>query len=463
MKLNRILGLLAVVLLAGVVSSCSDDCDVSTATPLPGSEMSAKDIAYNSLTFSWNKIEGARQYSYRLTKTSTETIILTGLTKETQVTFTDLEYDTEYTLTLLAYAQVYSDRTTSDPIVLTARTSDLITIESPVITWSREVNTLIFTWNPVVGARDYIYTIKDADGNEVASGTTFESMTSMSNCRTTTYTIDVVARTITDGYRDSQPGIATVDFVRQREEIWRTNGLYTSSLLDKSWSAAVVAYDDSTYTILSWYGVEGYNLEFKLDENNAANIFQLNGDYTTNTATGSFEVPTGTTLGKVNVHATDNKCAFEGNAGKGSIVLAVSTADATGTDRLEWGVSIDDFVGSWNLSFAGYDKWGDSSYDAFDSGAVTITKGEAENTLVIPMPYYDSYTDGIMVVDMDNMTFTVQPVAGKSYTFAGVESDTAPMTGTISLDKIEFSPIGIWYSGSNFIDSEKSYLRYTRE
>ena len=128
--------------------SCSDD---EVATPLGKSEMTVGDASYNSLTFTWGNVKDARQYSYQLVKTGTESILETGITKETSVSFSGLDYDTEYTLTVLAYAAMDSEHTTSEPIVLTAKTNDLtdLTVPAPVMT--REVNTIILNWGAVEG------------------------------------------------------------------------------------------------------------------------------------------------------------------------------------------------------------------------------------------------------------------------------------------------------------------------
>ncbi len=60
MKLYKYIGLLGVAFLMGTAVGCSDDKDV---VPLDKSEMAVENAAYNTLTFEWGRVDGARQYS----------------------------------------------------------------------------------------------------------------------------------------------------------------------------------------------------------------------------------------------------------------------------------------------------------------------------------------------------------------------------------------------------------------
>lgn len=462
MKRYKIFGLLAAAMVAAASWSCDDDGELA---PLAKSDISAADVTYNSLTFNWGKVANARQYSYQLVETATENIITTGITKDTSASFTGLTHDTEYTLTVLAYAAMESCYTTSDPIVLTARTNDLVTLPSPVLSWSREVNTIIATWNAVDGSRDYVYTLTDADGNSLASGSTYDTYVSFADMKTGTYTLSVTAEYANDGYRDSQPATLVIDFVRERQEIWRSSGIYSSVLLGTSWPAELVAYDDNTYVLESWYGADGYDFGFSLDETNASDMFKPDQSYSYDAATKAYTVPTGiASPSEVSVFAYDNLCAFAGNAGRGSVTLHVSDGTATGNDTFTWGASIQDFVGTWTCDFAGYD-YSDPNYDETYNAQVEITLGTEPNTLIVPMPPYWGYLSGnvTMTVDLDSMTFTIQPFTFSSLdiTFSGANSITTPMTGKISKSSIIFDAIQAWYSGYYYLSSD-SYLKYTR-
>lgn len=461
MKRYKIFGLLAAAMVAAASWSCDDDGELA---PLAKSDISAADVTYNSLTFNWGKVANARQYSYQLVETATENIITTGITKDTSASFTGLTHDTEYTLTVLAYAAMESCYTTSDPIVLTARTNDLVTLPSPVLSWSREVNTIIATWDAVDGARDYVYTFTDADGNSLASGSTYDTYVSFTDMQTGSYTLSVTAEYANDGYRDSQPATLVIDFVRERQEIWRSSGIYSSVLLGTSWPAELVAYDDNTYVLESWYGADGYDFGFSLDETNASDMFKPDQSYSYDAATKAYTVPTGiASPSEVSVFAYDNLCAFAGNAGRGSVTLHVSDGTTTGNDTFSWGVTIQDFVGTWTCDFAAYDYSGDASYNEFFNGNVEITLGTEPNTLIVPMPSFWGYlsSNGVMVVDLDSMTFTMQPVSFSIGYLAGNASASAPLTGKISTSGITFDVIQAWYSGYSYL-TDASYLKFTR-
>lgn len=470
MKLYKYIGLLGVAFLMGTAVGCSDDKDV---VPLDKSEMAVENAAYNTLTFEWGRVDGARQYSYEFRRSDSEDIIEIGLTKDNKATFTGLDPDTEYTLTVLAYAAINSDNTTSEPIVLTARTSPLEPIEAPVLRWSREVNTVIISWDAVEGARTYEYSFVDADGNEIGSGTTFDTSVSFAKMQDGEYTFNIVAQTIAGGRTDSEESSMTFEFKRVREELWSIEGTYTSALLDKTWKATLVSYDDNSYTILNWYGVEGYDLEFTIDQSDANNMFHAGCEgveYSYNSSTGTYSIPTGlSSPSTIGLKASGNQSAMTGNSGRGNVTLSVTDGSTSGTDRLEWGITINDFVGTWTLNFAGYDYFAygaESDYDEFYTADVEVTLGSAANTLMVPMPNYYGYKGGTgtMVVDLDEMTFTMSPVEIGEFVISGygIEDSNVTMTGTISMKKIVFNPIQLWW-GEYYYISEDSYLNYTRE
>lgn len=468
MKLYKFLGLLAAAMLGMAAWSCDDDKE---AVPLAKSDMTAGDASYNSLTFTWGKVQGARQYSYQLVKTGTEDVIATAVTKETTATFTGLDYDTEYTLTVLAYAAVGSEYTTSEPIVLTARTNDLRTLDTPVLSWTREVNTIIVSWDAVTDASDYFYTLTDADGNVVENGegSTYGTSVSFGDMQTGEYTISIVANPFAEGMRSSENGTLTISFDRIHQEVWSTTLNYDSALLGKSWETRIVAYDDNVYEMQAWYGVEGYNLSFTLDESTPDNIFRPDESYTYDPATGAYIVPTGLeSMPTVSLITSENRCAFAGSAGAGSIRLTVSDGSSTVTDTGKWGILIEDLVGIWNMDFKGTSSYG-TDYDCSDSGEVEITLGTEPNTLIVPMPalYRNLPGSAVMVVDMVNLTFTMNPVSATSpsgyvYTLAGPDSDTQVLTGRITKDSIVFDQIEIWSDGYVYLASPDAYLEYTR-
>lgn len=450
-------------LILSATPGCSDDD--TKLIPLDQPELTVSDALYNSLTFHWDKVKGARQYYYEFAKAGSDDIIESGLTKSNSLSFGDLVHDTEYTLKVLAYAAIESDNTTSEPKVLTGRTADLTSIESPVVSQQREVNTLIFTWDAVTNARDYEYTFTDSEGNDMGGGSTFSTSVSFSDLQTDKYTFTVVARTIEDGMRDSAPATLTVDFVREHVEIWRLTTPYSSALLGESWDVTLVAYDDNAFTLLDWYGEAGYDFSFTIDTSDSDDMFKVDQNvYAYDSATGAYAVPTGIeSMPTVYVTASGNQSAFEGNSGKGSIDIKVSDGTNSGYDSMIWGLSIEDFVGEWTFDWKFLDAYGETEYDEYGEKVVSITLGSEPNTLVVPMPGYSSNPgpDATMVVDLSSMTFTMAPLRIGSYTLAGADSEAAQITGTLSGNQIKFGAFQMWYSGWTWI-ADDSVMILTR-
>lgn len=456
MKIKNILAALALAMLIPATIGCSDDKDL---IPLSSTTGETKDGAYNTLTFRWDKVEGAVQYSYQLAETATGKVLTTDVTPFTTATFNGLEPDTEYTLTVYAYAALGGDKTTSEPIVITGRTADLTDLATPVPTMSREVNTVIINWETVAGTVDYEWTLTAADGTVVKQDETYVNYATITGLEDGNYTFTVVARTNAEGYRNSQPGSVEFEFVREHEEIWYTDGTYTSALTGTSWTAKLIAYDDNSYTIVAWYGQEGYDFSFTLDESDANNMFHVSADqYTYNSADQSYSVATGiASPATVKVFPTNNQCTFAGDVAKGTIEIKVSAGSASGMDKFEWGgLTIDDLVGEWTLNGT-YDFYGE---DLTETSTVTFTK-LSDTTMEIALPnVYKDYgietAYGTMVIDFETLTFTIDPYIGyydDYYDLAGSESPTSPIRGTIRKDAITITDFGIWYGEENDLGS----------
>lgn len=456
MKINRLFIIIAMAVLLPVLAACDQLADL---LPLDSGNPNVVEATFNSLTLKWDKVDGATQYSYTLTESATpDDIIVRDVTNATTVTFSDLKPSTEYTLTVLAYAPVGDKlHTTSAPMVIKARTADLIKIAAPQPVWTRDVNTILVNWPAVDGASNYSYTLSDAAGTVVAEGTTGVNYLEFPNMTTGVYTLELAALTTAAGYDVSDAVNLTIDFVRQHLELWSENVSYSSALLGRKWSARLVAYDDNTYSLLGWYGVEGYNLDFTLNADKPSDMFQLTGNYQSD-GKGGYVVPTGlSSMPSVTVAPGNNQCAMQGGSGTGSLVLAVSNGTTKATDSATWVASLESFVGTWTVNYKYEDFYGDTgSYNKpFD-----VTLGTGENTIVLPLPtYYDTpFGTAEATVDLSKMTFTIQPKKLGSYTFAGKASQTTPITGTISGNKIVFTDYQAWgKSGGTWYDYIDTY------
>lgn len=241
MKINNIISIVALASVIFGSFGCSEEL---TRTPLDKTSAELKDASFNSLSFSWNRVKGAVQYSYQLSETESEEAVATGVTKGTSASFTDMKPSTDYTLTVLAYAPYDSDFTTSEPVVLSARTADLVAVGKPVLEIDRDVNTVYVMWDWVDNADSYQWWLYDAAGNLQDSGETADYYVQFDDMQSGSYNFKVVAKTSVPGYKDGDVADFDFNFARERIEVWRKAGTYARSILGTDWTADLVAYDD---------------------------------------------------------------------------------------------------------------------------------------------------------------------------------------------------------------------------
>lgn len=463
MKFFKHLAIAAMALMLPGLTGCKDT--IADLIPLTKTEGTVDVATFCSLTMQWGKVEGARQYSYTLTKNGSSDILHRDVTHDNRVTFTDLEYDTEYRLEVLAYSAMGSAYTTSEPIVIIARTPDLTTMQTPTnVSVTSSINTVVVSWDEVQGASDYAYKVTNSKGDVVKEGTTTATSFQIPGMVTDTYALTLITQIDVAGYRNSKPYYGNFSHTRVREQIWEVETVYTSSLLDKSWPVTVVAYDDQSYTVKNWYGVEGKNLEFKLDLGNANDMFKINGSYTAGTEAGSYVIPTGLeTPANVTLTCANNQSMMTGNAGKGDIQLKVSANGKSGVDTIQWGLTFEELLGNWTMNFVGEDPDPDYGMKMDETQAITITKGAGENTIQLVMPkFYGSSNNTVTAtVDLSTLTISIAPfVEGGGYTVAGSESSSANVIGTISANKIKITSLGLWYGAQYLADGWS--LEYTK-
>jgi hypothetical protein len=242
----------------GVLTSCSDDDDLTALTSPTGSE--AAEVTATSLTFSWNKVSGVNQYGLVLKNEAGETVA-TDVTTAHTATFYGLQPGKTYTLEVTAYAGLGTDYANSKPLVLTGTTLSFIQLEAPVVTANPAARTEI-SWAAVENATTYTYTY-EKDGETVTGSTNDTSFTIDFLPLDTDVTIQVTASNEEDElYTPSET--ASVVAKRTRNEVSRVKGIIDGT----STQVTCVSYDDNSYTLEGWYGVEGYDLTFLVDTQN---------------------------------------------------------------------------------------------------------------------------------------------------------------------------------------------------
>lgn len=466
MKLNKIILLFAVVTLVSTMTSCKDDEAVLSALQTTQAENGK--ATYNSLTFEWDKVEGATQYGYELYDNN-DLLVVRSVTGKNSVTIGDLKPATEYTLRVWSYAALDSDHTTSEPFELKATTAALKALGKPVLECNAQAGKYVVTWKKVSNATEYYYILTNAAGETVESGSVTSRTLTFSNLEIGNYTISVKATSTTGGY-EPEGEFASLDFTVEEIFLWKVEGTYTSEVLGKSWPATIVCYGDNNYSIKGWYGVAGYDIDFKVDNSDPEDTFSITGNYGYDSSSYTYIVPTGRTdVQNVYVYPWYNYSLFSGNKAKGSVKLYVwsDAADDFVTDLFSWtaevsGSPADDFVGNWNASITGTTYITDSGDpESFNiNEVVTITKVD-DTTIAMPALYFSDVTMNVKI-NMADRTLTVDPMTVWTwYTFAGNESATSPVIGIINEDgSFEFTNWNAWYDGWNYFENQVA--KYSR-
>lgn len=452
MKNIKIIAFALVGLLSSGLAACSDD---DYKAPLEAAKPVHDGATYNSLTFHWDKVPGAVQYGYQLTGPG-DVEVVTDVTNLTEVSITGLEPATTYKLSVWAYASFESDNTTS-VATLEATTAPIIKLSTPVLTVTNEGRAIVVTWDADENAKEYAYSCMI--GNILYDeGTVTSPSVTFRNLPKGDYSVSVTAVTDEGGYESSAPGVAT--FAVTRSELWRVKGTYEAAS-GGSWDATLVAYDDNSYVLLAWYGVEGYNLEFAIDENDADGPMILTGDYSYDSSTGYYYVPVDAQNG-VYVYPWSGYSNLSGDAVAGELTLSVYSSDY-GTDVFVWGLSIDSLVGEYDYVTEGNDMYlsnPDSDWNSFSySGTVNVEK-VGDDSLSFDGLFWSGYPI-VGKVDLDNRTITFEPQSWGTYVFASEIDSNQAVVATIGDDmSVTIAGWSAWYDGYPYIyDSRSVYTK----
>lgn len=458
MKLYDITLLLASALLLTTVSACNDDEVMQT--PLETATGALDNTSFNTLSFEWDRVAGATQYSYQLEDANGH-VIATEVTSLTSATITDLAPSTDYTLSVVAYAAPYGDRLNSEPLVLHGRTSDIIVLATPELTYERVANALVFTWDAVDDAEGYTYTFSK-DDTEIETSTTTGTSVKFSDLENGSYTFMITADIDRPGYASSDAVKIDVDFVWVDPVAWTVTGTYHSQKLDKSWPATLVSYIDGSYSLKAWYGVEGYDLNFSIDGSNPDDMFVMSDEY--EITSGYPVVNTGLTSTPkyYYIYPWDNYCWLDvENRQLGLNVYYGAYYD----DLFTWGEQGGDLAGSWTMTTSTTSKLENDSYSAVqldETVKCEITQIDS-NTYQFPALYFSIWDADeaeadrsymTVTVDWDNKTLTVGPTKNMwgYYTLAGATGAKTDIVGTINSDgSLTFTGWAGYYGSTKYV------------
>ena len=318
--------------------SCSDD-DVKT--PLATVRGEVSDIAYTSLSFKWSKVDGAIQYDYELTD-SDGTLCGSGVTQENHIEIDGLKPATDYTLRVLAYAAMNSQHTTSEPMVLKATTLAATTLATPEIEVTIDGRYANITWDAIQHSEGYSYELS-RDNEIEAEGTTDETTLELSALDPGSYVLTVKTVSPGDAYTESE---STVAFSIESEEIWRVNGVYSSSLIDGSWPVTMIAYSDDSYELVDWYQTDGISLCFFIDKYDTSTPYKMSASqYDYDSSTSAYAVPIGRSgLPIIYVFPGNSRFDMTGDKDGGTLVVAVknrnTSVGSAKRDTFVWGTNL---------------------------------------------------------------------------------------------------------------------------
>lgn len=243
----------------GVFSSCSNDDDTLNGK-LDKTNVEVLSQSVSSLSFTWKAIKNASQYAYELSDPDGN-LVESGVTTDLAASFTNLQPNTTYQLKVWAYGAYGSGYETSEPIYLTATTPAIVQLGTPGVTVVTSGATTTVSWKSVEHAKKYEYYVKLKGADKVLeSGTVTDTEVALYGL-VGEYELGVKSLSTNEAYSDSE--YAKVEFKVEKREVWRTVGTFDDGA-GHSWKATIVAYSNDSYTILKWYGNEGYDLEFSV-------------------------------------------------------------------------------------------------------------------------------------------------------------------------------------------------------
>lgn len=461
MKKNTIFAMLLSLACSAGFVACDDD--VVVKEPLPAPTLSNEAGNFQSLSFNWDKVENTIQYGYKLFDPD-ENVVDAGVTTKTTATFSGLQPATTYTLRVWAFSGMDSDYSTSTAAELTATTDALVKLSTPTLTISNEDGTIQVTWISVADAEEYEYVIRDASNQAVSSGSTTSTSYIIRGLDEGDYTFVLTATTTQEGYVSSDT--ATASFHVDKAEAWRATGTYYSESLNQTWDATIVAYSNGSYSILSFYGVEGYNFDFTPAADGSITID--NGAQGGDSSFQYWIVPTGLSSQPEFYPypwGGNTYCGFEGGKTGGNIWLGNyygSGFEGWGEDTFTWkGVSgsvtsVEDLVGTyvnhaWGFTYLGNDYENGEDYEAYD-WAATVEKIDDTTVSIDGLYWLDCPVIGKVDFAASTITFDPQEY-GTYYTFSGVDGYDYPVVATFEQDGTINIPeyclwseyAGVWY------------------
>ena len=234
----------------------------------------------------------------------------------------------------------------------------------------------------------------------------------------------------------------------EKTESWKVQGTFEDGGGD-IWIDEMIAWSDGSYTIRNWYGIEGYDLEFVLNEDGTIGVTNSTSSDPNAPAVESGEGTISLYTGIYNGYLYSG---FDGDEEGGSLWF---TSYATnGNCVFTWPVhtvTMDEVVGTYaqdnSFYFYDYDKSEWVLYETTND--VTITKIDDKTVSIDGFVYPAEYGGKQLTATLDSEkgALVIEPqLLTEYYTLAG-DTDTAAVIVKWNGGTLTFSNWCLWYNG----------------
>lgn len=425
-----------------VLSSCKDDDTV--LTPLPAPEAGLYQATVSSLTFYWDKVANATQYAYELFSLEGDKVT-GGVTEGTVAVLTGLKDNTDYKFTVWAYGPFEGDYSKSPVAEISGTTPAIVQLATPKLTVLVNGGA-VATWDEVPNATHYVLTISINGGKESSWDITGTEMM-IGNLSTGTYTVTLKAVSDDEAFSDSE--LATATFEIEKKESWRVTGTFDDGTGNK-WPVTMIVWNNGTYTLKDWYNVEGYDLEFSVNDDTTINILNCYEPYLPNIwVEAGFEEDNGW----IQLYTASGYSSFAGSKSEGGSVWFYSYK-TEGYPEFTWtgdgGSLIDDLVGTYSQNSTGSQIFDGSNWVDFTSTNDVVIEKIDDNTVSVTGLLYEDNTLKASV-DAEAKTLTFEPQTWLDwYVFCVYDSPTTSVVATIADGVITMSNWTAYYTDYSY-------------
>lgn len=425
-----------------VLSSCKDDDTV--LTPLPAPEAGLYQATVSSLTFYWDKVANATQYAYELFSLEGDKVT-GGVTEGTVAVLTGLKDNTDYKFTVWAYGPFEGDYSKSPVAEISGTTPAIVQLATPKLTVLVNGGA-VATWEEVPNATHYVLTISINGGKESSWDITGTEMM-IGNLSTGTYTVTLKAVSDDEAFSDSE--LATATFEIEKKESWRVTGTFDDGAGNK-WPVTMIVWNNGTYTLKDWYNVEGYDLEFSVNDDTSINILNYYEPYLPNIwVEAGFEEDNGW----IQLYTASGYSSFAGSKSEGGSVWFYSYK-TEGYPEFTWtgdgGSLIDDLVGTYSQNSTGSQIFDGSNWVDFTSTNDVVIEKIDDNTVSVTGLLYEDNTLKASV-DAEAKTLTFEPQTWLDwYVFCVYDSPTTSVVATIADGVITMSNWTAYYTDYSY-------------